>query len=314
METAAPAEGRRAGIGAVLGLLAFLVLAPPAFVLGPLAALLAISRPATWRERIWLGMAVALSVFWLAAPGALPHQVTRAAAMGLAGATLAVVIAGRPVSGFRTSVTATIAAAFGTLVWAAVLGVSFEAFRSGVEADLRAGYQQLFGARGEGTVAPETERFAASLAESAGSMASLYPGLLAVLAASGVLLAWGWTHRIAAQPVGQAPGRFREFRFNDHVIWGAIFTLALVMAPMGEAVQIFAANLLVVWIALYLGRGLAVAVSFLAGSPLLLRGAAVVFAVLLQPFSSGALLAVGLADTWLDFRRRVPAAPGGRAP
>jgi hypothetical protein len=314
MTSAAPAEGRRAGIGAVLGLLAFLILAPPAFVLGPLAALLAISRPTTWRERIWLGMAVALTVFWLAAPGELPHQITRAAAMGLAGATLAVVIAGRPMTGFRTSVTATLAAALGTLAWAALLGVSFGAFRSGVEADLRASYQQLFGAGGEGTLAPETERFAASLADSAGSMATLYPGLLAVLAAAGVLLAWGWTHRIAVRPPGEAPGRFRDFRFNDHVIWGAIFTLALALAPTGEAIRILAANLLVIWTALYLGRGLAVAVTFLAGSPLLLRGAAVIFAVLLQPFSSGALLAVGLADTWLDFRRRMPAAPGGRAP
>lgn len=314
MDAAAPPTGRRAGAGAVLGLLGFLVLAPPAFVLGPLAALLALSRPVTWRERIWLGMAVALTVFWLASPGDLPHQVIRAASMGLAGATLAVVISGRPVSGFRASVTATSAALFGTVTWAAILGIGFETFRTAVEADLKAGYQQVFGPRGDATVSPEAERLLTSLSESAGSMAALYPGLLTVLAAAGVLLAWGWTHRIAERPVGLALGPFRGFRFNDHVIWGAIFTLALALAPVGSGIKLLAANLLVVWVALYLARGLAVVVALVAGSPLPLRLAAVVFGLLLQPFSSGALLAVGLADTWLNFRRRPPPAPGGRAP
>lgn len=313
MEAAAPSAGRRAGAGAVLGLLGFLVLAPPAFVLGPLAALLALSRPATWRERIWLGMAITLSVFWLATPGELPHQVIRAASMGLAGATMAVVISGRPVSGFRASVTATSAAVFGTVTWAAILGIGFETFRSAVESDLRTGYQQLFGPRGGAGASLEAERLLTSLSESAGSMAALYPGLLTVLAVVGVLLAWAWTHRIAERPVGLAMGPFRAFRFSDHVIWGAIFTLALALAPVGEGVKLLAANLLVVWVALYLGRGLAVVVSLVAGSPLPLRVVAVVFGVLLQPFSSGALLAVGLADTWLDFRRRPPPAPGGRA-
>ncbi len=313
MEAAAPSAGRRAGAGAVLGLLGFLVLAPPAFVLGPLAALLALSKPVTWRERVWLGMAVALTVFWLAAPGDLPHQVIRAAGMGLAGATLAVVISGRPVTGFRAAVTATMAAVFGTVTWAAILGLDVEAFRTAVESDLKAGYQQLFGPGGEGGVPEETERLLTSLSESAGSMAALYPGLLTVMAAVGVLMAWSWTHRIAERPVGLAMGPFRGFRFNDHVIWGAIFTLALALAPAGQGVKLLAANLLVVWVALYLARGLAVVVTLVAGSPLPLRVAAVLFGLLLQPFSSGALLAVGLADTWLDFRRRPPPAPGGRA-
>lgn len=313
MDAAAPSAGRRAGAGAVLGLLGFLVLAPPAFVLGPLAALLALSRPVTWRERVWLGMAVALTVFWLATPGDLPHQVIRAASMGLAGAALAVVISGRPITGFRAAVTATAAAVFGTVTWAAILGIGFETFRNAVESDLKAGYQQLFGPRGDAGVSPEAERLLTSLSESAGSMAVLYPGLLTVLAAVGVLLAWNWTHRIAERPVGLAMGPFRAFRFNDHVIWGAIFTLALAIAPVGQGVKLLAANLLVLWVAVYLARGLAVVVTLVAGSPLPVRVAAVLFGVLLQPFSSGALLAVGLADTWLDFRRRPPPAPGGRA-
>lgn len=313
MESAAPLGRRRAGAGAVAGLLGFLVLAPPAFVLGPLAALLALGRPGTWRERVWLGLAVAMTALWLAAPGELPHQVTRAAAMGLAGATLAVAISGREATGLRTAATATGAAGLGTVLWAGLLGVEFETYRAAVEQDLRAGYDQLVPAAST-SASPETLDLARAIQESAGTMAVLYPGLLAVLAATGVILAWAWAHRIAERPLGRPLGRFRGFRFNDHLIWGAIFTLALALLPVGGGLAILAANLMVVWVALYLARGLAVAVSFLAGAPLLLRGSAILFGLLLQPFSSGALLAVGLADTWLDFRRRPPAAPGGRAP
>lgn len=309
MDSAAPAEGRRAGAGAVVGLLGFLVLAPPAFLLGPLAALLVLARPATWRERIWLGLALALTALWLAAPGELPHQVTRAAAMGLAGATLAVAISGREATGLRTAVTATTAASLGTVLWAGLLGMDFESYRAAVETDLRAGYDQLFPGTG---ASPEAQDLARTIQDSAGAMAAVYPGLLAVLAAAGVVLAWAWAHRIAGRPVGRPLGNFRGFRFNDHLVWGAIFTLALALLPLGRGPAILAANLLVVWVALYLARGLAVAVSLLAGAPLLMRGSAVVFGLLLQPFSSGALLAVGLADTWLDFRRRPPPAPGGR--
>lgn len=310
MDVAAPPPGRRVSAGAVLVLLGFLLLAPPVFVLGPLAALLAVSRPAAWRERIWLGAAVVLTSLWLAAPGDLPQQVIRAGGMGLVGGTLAVALTGRRTPPFRQAVTAAVAAALGTLTWGAVLGTSFTSFRDGVAANLRAAYQQLAAGR-QAPSTPEVDRLVQSLVDSAEATAALYPGMLLVLAVAGTMLAWNWLHRIAATPVGPLPGRGRDFRFNDHLIWGAIFTLAVWLAPVPEGLQLVAANLLVAWVALYLARGLAVAVTVLAGSPLALRLVAATFAVFLQPFSSGALLAVGLADTWLDFRRRPPPVPGG---
>jgi len=309
MDVAAPPPGRRVSAGAVLVLLGFLVLAPPVFVLGPLAALLAVSRPATWRERIWLGAAVVLTSLWLAAPGDIAQQVIRAAGMGLTGGTLAVALTGRRTPPFRQAVTATLAAALGTLTWGAVLGTRFSAFREVIAANLRAAYQQL--GAGRSPPSPEVERLVQSLVASADTAAGLYPGMMLVLAVAGTMLAWSWLHRIAGSPVGVAPGRWRDFRFNDHLIWGAIFTLALWLAPLPEGVRLVAANLLVAWVGLYLARGVAVAVAFVAESPLPLRVVAGLFAVFLQPFSSGALLAVGLADTWLDFRRRPPPVPGG---
>lgn len=311
MDIAAARTERRAGAGAVVVLLAFLLLAPPVFLLGPLAALLAASRPGTWRERAWLAATVVLTTLWLAAPGNLAQQVIRAGAMGLAGGTLAVALSGRRTPPFRQAVTAAVAATLGTLTWGAVLGTSFAAFRDAVAADLRAGYQAMGGGGNGAAASPEVQRFVASLVESADAVAGLYPGALLVLAVAGSMLAWLWLHRIAVTPVGPAPVRFRDFRFNDHVVWGAIFTLAAWLAPVPGGVRLVAANLLVAWVGLYLARGLAVSVTFLAGAPLPMRVVAVAFAVPFFPFASGALLAMGLADTWIDFRRRSPPDTGG---
>lgn len=291
-------------------LLGFLLVAPPVFVLGPLAALLAVSRPASWRERIWLGAAVTLTALWLGAPGDIAQQVVRAGAMGLAGGTLAVAIAGRNSGPFRLSVTAALAAAMGTVTWAAVLGTRFATFQETIASALRAQYQSL-AAGSAGNRSPEMEQLVQSLLDSADLVASLYPGMLVVLGVAGCMLAWVWLHRIAATPVGRAPGRFREFRFNDHVIWGGILTLAAWLVPGPEALRLLAANLLVAWAVLYLVRGLAVATTLLAGSPWPMRVAAILFAIPFLPFVSGALLAVGLADIWMDFRRRSPPVPGG---
>jgi hypothetical protein len=66
-------------------------------------------------------------------------------------------------------------------------------------------------------------------------------------------------------------------------------------------------NLLLVWSVLYAVRGLAV---FSAGSrrvpgPVLATLSLV--AMFLLPFVLGGLTLLGLADTWLDFRRRLAA-------
>lgn len=310
MDSAAPPVARRAGVGGILILLGFLLVAPPVFVLGPLAALLAVSRPGSWRERIWLGAAVALTALWLGAAGDISQQVVRAGAMGLAGGTLAVAIAGRDAAPFRMSVTATIAAALGTVTWASVLGTRFSVFQETVASALRAEYQAL-AAQSASRSSPEMERLLQTLVDSADLVASLYPGMLVVLGVAGCMLAWLWVHRIATTPVGRAPGRFRDFRFNDHVIWGGILTLAVWLLPAPELVRLVTANLLVAWSALYLIRGLAVATTLLAGSPWPMRAVAVLFAIPFLPFVSGALLAMGLADIWMDFRRRTPPVPGG---
>jgi hypothetical protein len=71
------------------------------------------------------------------------------------------------------------------------------------------------------------------------------------------------------------------------------------------------ATLLMGWAVLYATRGLAV---FSAGSkrvPTPIIATVTVVAMFLLPFVIGGLTLLGLADTWLDFRRRLSASATG---
>ena len=138
------------------------------------------------------------------------------------------------------------------------------------------------------------------------TMASVYPGVAILGAIAGGALASALAWYITDGRAGQQPRPFGEIRFNDHMIWGAIVTLALVMLPLPAPFAEFAANALVVWAGLYMARGAAV-VGHMAGRwPLPLRISLALAAVLLLPYALGGLLLLGLADTWLDFRRADP--------
>ena len=119
-------------------------------------------------------------------------------------------------------------------------------------------------------------------------------------------LAW----HITGGRIDPEPGRFRDFQFNDHLIWGAIVTLGLVLAPLAQPWSLLALNLLVVWAGVYAARGMAVAMTILARWSLSLRLALCISGALLLPYAAGALMLVGIADTWLDLRRIHPPTQG----
>ena len=81
---------------------------------------------------------------------------------------------------------------------------------------------------------------------------------------------------------------------------------ALLLTLFGhESARLAGANLLLVWGGLYAARGLAV---FSAGSarvPTPVVATLAFISLFLLPFVVGGLLLLGLADTWLDFRRRL---------
>jgi hypothetical protein len=139
----------------------------------------------------------------------------------------------------------------------------------------------------------------------------LYPGLLALAAIAGLRLAWAWYHRIAARPIGAPPAPFPAFGFSDQLIWGWVVGLGLALLPEPAWARVAGANILLVWGALYATRGMAVAVTAGRRTPAVVLVALAMVTVVLLPFVLGGLTIVGLADTWVDFRRRLTPSTGG---
>ncbi len=139
------------------------------------------------------------------------------------------------------------------------------------------------------------------------TIGALYPALLTIAAVAGLRLAWTWHHRIARRPLGSPPPAFSAFAFSDQLVWGWVVGLLLCVLPLPEVWRAVGLNLLMGCAILYAVRGLAV---FSAGSKRV-PGAVIatlsVVAMFLFPFVVGGLTLLGLADTWLDFRRRLTA-------
>ena len=147
------------------------------------------------------------------------------------------------------------------------------------------------------------------MANSAPSLAALIPALVFLDGLLGTLLAWSLYQGIAVRAMGDPPAPFPSFRFSDQMIWLPVAGLALVLFPVPPGVRELGANLLLVAVALYAARGLAVVGAGAGRLPRLTTTVVAVVAFFLLPFVVGGLTLLGLADTWLDFRRR-PASPG----
>ena len=290
----------------------FLLLAPPIYLLGPLALLLLLAKPKTTRELFWLAVAAAGVSATLAGSVTPGYLLIRISGIALALIFVGLSFRSRgPV--FPRALVSVLAATLVVGVWAALRGLTYPEVEAAFTEMLRASYRSLVEVGGTDPKArQDLEEFVRPFLEAAPGIAQLMPGLLALEALAGVLLAWLWHHRLSATPLGTAPGRFRDFRFNDHLVWGAIFTLGLVLIPLPPPGPAIASNLLIVWAGLYAARGLAVVTALGTPAPVLLKLLAVGLAILLIPVALGACLALGLADTWLNIRgRMVPPVPGG---
>ena len=268
---------------------------------GPLAGLLLVSRPGTVREWLWLLAGGAWSALWLQQIGGVGAQVTRAAAVLICGTFLALTL-WQPSNGVGRAVaaTATAGAALGLWMWR--LGIGWTRLVDGVNQELSQ-YESVVRNQWRTAGAPQ------ELIDQAGAMvhsaSQLYPGLLALAGIAGLRLAWSWYHRLAVHPLGAPPAPFRTFAFSDQLVWGWVLALLLTLTPVPEPWRLAGANLLLVLVVLYAARGLAVVLSQAGGvaGPV---GAVLGFiAVFLLPFVAGGLTLLGLADTWLDFRRRL---------
>ena len=277
------------------------------FLFGPLAALLLVSRPATLREWAWLLGAILWSALWLQQVGGLGAQFARAAAVLVSGSFLALTL-WRPSNRMCRALAATGGAALALAVWMVGLGVRWAALQAAVEEEMTT----LQAAMGRALSGSENwSEMSRQMALMADTVSLLYPGLLALAAIAGLRLAWAWYHRIAQRPVGAPPAPFTAFAFNDQLIWGWVIGLALALLPQPEWARAAGANILLVWGTLYGVRGLAVIATAGRRTPPAVLVALAMVTVVLLPFVLGGLTIVGLADTWLDFRRRLTPSTGG---
>jgi len=143
---------------------------------------------------------------------------------------------------------------------------------------------------------------------------AVFPALLALQSLAALALAWATYHRLSRARLGAPLRPLKEFRFNDQLIWGLIAGLTIVLLPTLTTVRGIGRNLLVFFGALYAVRGFGVLSWFMApgslgvtlsvGFIMLAAPVLQVFAALVLMVLGMAALALGLGDTWADWRNR----------
>jgi len=143
---------------------------------------------------------------------------------------------------------------------------------------------------------------------------AVFPALLALQSLAALALAWAVYHRLGRARLGAPLRPLREFRFNDQLVWGLIVGLTIVLLPTLTSLRGVGKNLLVFFGALYAVRGFGVLSWFMApgslgvtlaiGFVMLLAPVVNIFALLAFTMLGVASLALGLGDTWADWRSR----------
>lgn len=131
--------------------------------------------------------------------------------------------------------------------------------------------------------------------------AVLAPALLALQTLAGLALGWAIFQRLSRVRIGPPLAPLRSFRFNDQLVWGLAVGLTILLLPAFAEAQAVGLNLVVFFAMLYFVRGLGVLAWVSKG------GVFVILAVLFSLFPP-VLSALGLSDTWLDWRSRAKAA------
>jgi hypothetical protein len=143
---------------------------------------------------------------------------------------------------------------------------------------------------------------------------AVFPALLMLQSLAALALAWATYHRLGRARLGPPLRPLREFRFNDQLVWGLIVGLTIMLLPTLSALSGAGRNLLVFFGALYALRGLGVLSWFTKPGRLRIVGV-VGFVLLFAPVLNAfvvlgflmlgvAALALGLGDTWADWRGR----------
>jgi Predicted membrane protein (DUF2232) len=286
---------------------AYLLFAPPVLLFGPLAGLLLLSRPSTFREWLWLIISGVWTVLWLNHGEGLAGQFARAGAVLLIGTFLALTV-WHPSASFSRALTATAVAGAALTLWMWRLDVGWGAVRRAIENDLWSSNREAMVRLGMvGDAGSPGQALLEQMSSMVRTIGAFYPALWFLAGLAGLRLAWSWYHRVVIRPIGPEPPPFAAFKFSDQLVWGWVLGLALSLLGPSPVWTVAGSNLLLVWSVLYAVRGLAV---FSVGSkrvPVPVIATLGLVALFLLPFVLGGLTLLGLADTWLDFRRRLAA-------
>jgi hypothetical protein len=293
-----------------VGLLAaYLVLFPPLFVLAPLAGLLVASSPRTLREWAWIAAAGLWLSFTMLAPSGLASELVHAWALFATAAFVVLMLIGR--SRLVTAgLTASVFALGATTAWSRLIGTRWRDLELAVA---RAGWEACRQLLAQADLSVERlaglKTYVDLVGEGIPVVASLLPGLLVLSAIPGLCLAWTWYRRLASEPAASVATRFADFTFSDHLVWLVVLSVAASVAPLPEALQPALANLALVTAGLYAGRGAAIAWSGVEEFPGFILALMFVGVLFILPVALGGFAALGVADTWVNFRQRYAAEP-----
>lgn len=305
----------RGGLGrVVVAFLIFAVLAPVALATLPLAVLLLSSRPRTRGEITAVLLAGGLSLWWLIQPGALPDQLVRSAAVVGTAAFVLGSLLWRS-STIHRALLSVLAATAAVTTGFLALGRTWEELRWWVEQRASVTARLFLGRLwasepleedGASTSSALLHQLDTVLNDVARFTADYYPATVALEMIAGFALATAIYHRVSESPRGGRLGRFRDFRFSEHLGWAAVLSLVILLVPRLGEIKLAAGNLLILVAALYGLRGVAVASYGLSviGAGGVLFIAATVFAVIFMPLILGGAIILGVVDAGVDLRRR----------
>lgn len=132
----------------------------------------------------------------------------------------------------------------------------------------------------------------------------LLPSLLALQSLAAMALAWAVYHRVGRARLGPPLAPLRELRFDDALVWGIVAGVVIMVLPVQGFVRTIGINLLVLFGALYVLRGLGVILWFLAPGRWM-RVFLVIFTLLFWHVVGMVAVVIGIGDTWFDWRRRL---------
>ncbi len=148
-----------------------------------------------------------------------------------------------------------------------------------------------------------TPAFISALYQTAEVQVLIFPALTALASMSALLLSW-WLFTLFSGRSEEVLGSVKSFRFNDHLIWIFVVGLFLLFTRWSEPLQRVGSNAVVFIAALCAVRGAAVIV-FITGGFSVLGYAMTIFGlVIVPPIVLGGAILIGIADIYLDFRKR----------